>query len=165
MIQRRLYRSLVFVLAGAFVVAVALLPQRGANAGFFQQTNLVSDVAGLASVTDPNLVNSWGISFPPMGPFWISDNGTGLATVYNASGQPFPVGSPIVVTIPPPSILPTATAAPTGNVFNSTTDFGGDRFLFATENGTISGSTGGTSAVLHVTNLIDPSTNTGPVSK
>jgi uncharacterized protein (TIGR03118 family) len=165
MIPQRLYRSLVFVLAGAFVVAIALLPSRGANAGFFQQTNLVSDVPGLAGVTDPNLVNSWGISFPPMGPFWISDNGTGLATVYNASGQPFPVANPIIVTIPPPSILPTATAAPTGNVFNSTTDFGGDHFLFATENGTISGWSSGTSAVLHVDNPIDPSTNTGPVYK
>jgi uncharacterized protein (TIGR03118 family) len=165
MIPQRLYRSLVFVLAAAFVAAAALLPSQAANAGFFEQTNLVSDIPGLAGVTDPNLVNSWGISFPPMGPFWISDNGKGKATVYNASGQPFPVGNPIIVTIPPPSILPTATAAPTGNVFNSTTDFGGDRFLFATEDGTISGWSGGTSAVLHVDNMIDPTTNMGPVYK
>ena len=90
----------------------------------------------------------------------------GVATLYDGSGQPFPLASPLVVTIPPPSILPPTTmAAPTGNVFNPTTDFGGDRFLFATEDGTISGWSGGTSAVLRVDNTIDPTTNTGPVYK
>ena len=165
MSMHRESRWLTFALVGAFVTAAALWPSRHAFAAAYQQTDLVSDISGMAAVTDPNLANPWGMSFPPMGPMWVSDNAMGVATLYNGSGQPFPVGSPLVVTIPPPSILPTATAAPTGNVFNPTADFGGDRFLFATEDGTISGWSGGTSAVLRVDNTIDPTTNTGPVYK
>jgi uncharacterized protein (TIGR03118 family) len=161
----RVSRGFLFAFVAALVVAAALWPSRHAIAGSYEQTNLVSDLPGMAAVTDPNLVNPWGMSYPPTGPTWVSDNGMGLATVYDASGQPFPVSNPIVVTIPPPKILPTATAAPTGNVFNQTADFGGDHFLFATENGTISGWSSGTSAVLRVDNPIDPTTNTGPVYK
>ena len=64
----------------------------------FDQSNLTSDVPGLAANTDPNLVNPWGISFGSSTPFWISDNGTGLSTLYNGAGQP----QSLVVTIPPP---------------------------------------------------------------
>ncbi len=121
--------------------------------GFYQQTNLVSDIAGVALFTDKNLVNPWGLSHPPTGPWWISDNGTGLATLYNGNGRKFPVGSPLVVTIPPPGGSPAGTtAAPTGNIFNPVNstnpdDFvvsengksGPSLFMFATEDGTISG--------------------------
>jgi uncharacterized protein (TIGR03118 family) len=102
----------------------------------------------VAKITDPNLVNAWGITASPMGPFWISDNGTGFSTVYNGAGQPFPASGPLVVTIPPPAgSAAGTTAAPTGVVFNSTTDFtvtangksGTAIFIFATEDGTISG--------------------------
>jgi len=166
MSMHRESRWLTFALVGAFVTAAALWPSRHAFAAAYQQTDLVSDISGMAAVTDPNLANPWGMSFPPMGPMWVSDNAMGVATLYDGSGQPFPLASPLVVTIPPPSILPPTTmAAPTGNVFNPTTDFGGDRFLFATEDGTISGWSGGTSAVLRVDNTIDPTTNTGPVYK
>jgi hypothetical protein len=55
-------------------------------AGSFQRTNLASDIAG-SNQTDPNLVNPWGISANPTGPFWISDNGTGLASVYAISDR------------------------------------------------------------------------------
>jgi uncharacterized protein (TIGR03118 family) len=74
----------------------------------------------------------------------VSDNGTGLATQYDATGA----GIPPVITIPPPAGSPAGTtAAPTGNVFNGTSDFvvaegshsGPSQFLFATEDGTISG--------------------------
>src|SRR5215470_6206902 len=94
------------------------------SGGFYRQTNLVSDLAGIARVQDTNLVNSWGLSHSPTGPWWISDNGTGLATVYKGDGTPFnPLVTngtpPLVVTIPPPAGSPTGTtAAPTGNVFN-----------------------------------------------
>ena len=58
----------------------------GGSSGFYQQTNLVSDIAGVALFTDPNLVNPWGLSHNPTGPWWISDNGTGLSTLYNGNG-------------------------------------------------------------------------------
>jgi uncharacterized protein (TIGR03118 family) len=122
---------------------------RAASAlGFYQQTNLVSDLPGVASVTDPHLVNAWGMSHSSTSPWWISDNGTGVSTLYNGSGAPFPPGSPLVVTIPPPLGSPAGTiAAPTGNVFNSSSGFvvtkdgksGHPNFIFATEDGTISG--------------------------
>jgi uncharacterized protein (TIGR03118 family) len=99
----------------------------GANS--FTQTNLVSDIPGMAKVTDPDLVNPWGVSFSSASPFWVSDNGTGLATLYNGAGDK----QMLVVTVPP------AGATPTGQVFNSSSSFNGDLFIFATEGGTITG--------------------------
>jgi uncharacterized protein (TIGR03118 family) len=118
----------------------------------YQQTNLVSDTAGLAPVTDPHLVNPWGLSRSSTSPWWVSDNGTGLSTLYNGSGA---IQS-LVVTIPNVAGA-TDPAAPTGTVFNgSAADFliGGQaaRFLFATENGTIAGWSAGTTATLVVNN-------------
>lgn len=111
------------------------------------QTNLVSDGFVPAATIDPNLVNPWGVSHSATSPFWVSDNGAGVATLYDGSGTPFPVGNPLVVTIPPPT-GGTDQAAPTGQVFNGGTGgfvvTEGDKsasatFLFATEDGTISG--------------------------
>jgi uncharacterized protein (TIGR03118 family) len=120
----------------------------------FNQVNLVSDLPGMALTQDVNLANPWGIAFGPGSPVWISNNGTGTSTLYNGSGQPFPVATPLVVTIPPPTGS-MASATPTGVVFNATTaDFGGAHFIFATEDGTISGWTSGTSAVLDVNNSV-----------
>ena len=100
----------------------------------FIQHNLVSDIPGLASYTDPNLVNPWGVSFSSKSPFWVNDNGTGVATLYNTFG----VKQGLVVSIPPP-MGSTATAAPTGQVFNgNSANFGGAHFIFSTEDGTIS---------------------------
>jgi uncharacterized protein (TIGR03118 family) len=145
--------------------------------GSFLQTNLVADLPGMAMNTDPNLVNPWGIALSPTGPFWISDNGTGVSTLYNGSGMPFPVGMPLVVTVPPPSNMMGTMASPTGIVFNGTNDFmvssgtmmssrtGPAAFIFATEDGTISGwnpSVDPTHAILEVDNL---NTMTGPVFK
>src|SRR3954471_7261809 len=50
--------------------------------GSYAQTNLVSNIPGLAAFTDPNLVNPWGIAASATSPFWISDNGTGVSTLY-----------------------------------------------------------------------------------
>lgn len=134
-------------LCTALLLAQPIAGAQGQN-GFYQQTNLVSDLPGVAHVTDPNLVNSWGIVHGPTTPFWIADNGTGVSTLYTGAGDPFPIGSPLVVTIPPPKDSPAGTTAtPTGIVFNSTAGFavsegttsGAALFLFATEDGTISG--------------------------
>ena len=57
---------------------------------FYQQTNLVSNIPGLAATTDANLVNSWGIARSATSPWWVNDNGTGVATVYSGAGAPAP---------------------------------------------------------------------------
>jgi uncharacterized protein (TIGR03118 family) len=103
------------------------------------QKNLVSDGALSAVTTDPNLLNPWGIAFFPGGPFWISDNNSGLATLYDGLGDIIP----LVVTIP---WAPTSTVGtPTGVVVNAnptlfiiphTTDPA--LFIFDSEDGTIS---------------------------
>ena len=62
----------------------------------YKRTNLVSDIEGIATVTDPNLVNPWGLSRGSATPWWISDNGTGLSTLYSGTGSIVP----LVVTIP-----------------------------------------------------------------
>src|SRR5262249_23668884 len=77
----------------------------------FTQTNLVSDVPGLARTTDPNLVNPWGMTLGTNSGLWVSDNGAGKATVYDGDGKPVPSGSPLVVSIPAGS---KSSAAPTG---------------------------------------------------
>jgi uncharacterized protein (TIGR03118 family) len=134
------------VLACVAVVAAVLLLALPATAGYVQ-TNLVSDIPGMAQNTDLNLVNPWGIASSATSPFWVSDNGTGVATLYNGAGTP----QALVVTIPPPS-GGTPPAAPTGVVFNGGADFGGFRFIFATEDGTIAGWNGGTTATLQKDN-------------
>ncbi len=123
------------------LVAYALLATAAPGtllAGYYQ-TNLVSDVPGRALRTDPNLVNPWGISASPTGPFWVSDNGTGVSTLYGGAGNIVP----LVVTVPP-AHGGTGPGSPTGQVFNGTTDFQVATnkpavFLFASLDGTISG--------------------------
>jgi uncharacterized protein (TIGR03118 family) len=138
---------LAMLLLAALPVAAFAKASAGSQ-GFYQQTNLVSDLPNVAKFQDPNLVNPWGLSHSSTSPWWVSDNGTGVSTLYNGQGQAFPLGSPLVVTIPPPAGSPAGTtAAPTGNVFNGTSGFvvteggksGPSFFIFATEDGTIAG--------------------------
>lgn len=134
------------------VVAFALVASKTADAqSRYLQTNLVSDIPGLALKTDPNLVNPWGISVSPTSPFWVSDAGTGLSTLYNGAGTP----QGLVVTIPGPGApIP---SVPTGQVFNNTGTFvlpngTNATFLFASATGTIAGWNGsfGTTATTMV---------------
>jgi uncharacterized protein (TIGR03118 family) len=146
----RLSRHAAFRLLACLLVATVTLVPALAFAddeGFYQETKLVSDLPGVAQFQDPNLVNAWGLSHNPTGPWWVSDNGTGKSTLYNGGGTPLS----LVVTIPtPPGGNPPAT--PTGNVFNSASSTypdefavskngksGPSLFIFATEDGTISG--------------------------
>src|SRR5437868_8956912 len=108
----------------------------------FTQTNLVSDTPGAAPTIDPNLINPWGVADSPTGPFWVSDNGTGVTTIYNGAGMP---AGPKLVTV---AALPGEDhSKPTGQVFNGGGCFdissngttGSSLFIFATESGTISG--------------------------
>lgn len=121
--------------------------QQVLQAAGFVETDVVSDIPGAASQLDPLLVNPWGIATSPTSPFWISDNRSGVSTLYNGSGQ----AQPLVVTIPPPA-GGTPPAAPTGVVFNGGSAFDGARFIFATEDGTISAWNSGTTALLKVDN-------------
>jgi uncharacterized protein (TIGR03118 family) len=122
------------ILAVAAMLLFCVSAQRtvadGANS--FTQTNLVSDIPGMAKTTDPDLVNPWGVSFSDASPFWVSDNGTGLATLYTGAGDKLG----LTVTIPG---IGGGMSAPTGQVFNSTASFNSDLFIFASEDGIISG--------------------------
>jgi uncharacterized protein (TIGR03118 family) len=102
--------------------------------GVYQETYLASDGFVTAPYTVPNLVNAWGLAASATGPWWVADNGTGTSTIYDGSGVP----QALVVAVP---------GDPTGAVFSPGTDFvvsdgsssGAARFLFASEDGTISG--------------------------
>jgi uncharacterized protein (TIGR03118 family) len=103
------------------------------------QTNLVSNGAVPAVTIDPNLVNPWGLAHSSTSPFWISDNGAGVSTLYNGAGAKIP----LTVTIPPPPGSPAGTtSAPTGVVFNGNAgsfpvNGTTSAFIFSTEDGTI----------------------------
>jgi uncharacterized protein (TIGR03118 family) len=102
----------------------------------YQRVNLISDLPDVAVLQDTNLVNAWGIAFGGTGPFWVSDNGTGLATVYmvtnDSSGNSQVANLGLNVTIP-------GDGTPSGMVNNTLGGFNGDIFLFVSEDGTISG--------------------------
>jgi uncharacterized protein (TIGR03118 family) len=152
--HRRRPTLLIAVGAMLAVSCVAAAPasaesRHGRDDGY-QQINLVSDVPGAAQLHDPNLVNAWGMSSTPSSPIWVSDNGTSKSTLYRGATKPGEPASiaPLVVSIP-------GGGSPTGQVFNSTTDFalatgGKALFIFAGENGDISAWNGaqGTTAAL-----------------
>src|SRR6266567_1387390 len=167
----RLARASIPLLTLVMIAASALPAQAGTFRGSFHQTNLVSNIAGLAPVTDPNLKNPWGLSSSPTSPIWVSDNNAGVATLYRGDGT----AVPLIVAIPAPD-APTG-GTPTGTVFNTTaSDFkvisgsnsGKALFLFATEDGTIAGwnpGVGGTSATIAVDHSAVPDAANGAVYK
>jgi len=119
------------------------------------QTNLVSNIDGLATITDPQLVNPWGVSHSPMSPFWISNQGTNTATLYKVTDETTVTKVDITVAIP--TTESGGPQGPTGQVNNTNTDSfpvahddGTDgtsaRFIFANLNGTISAWDGGPTA-------------------
>jgi uncharacterized protein (TIGR03118 family) len=124
-----------FAQAGFLAVAC---PCWLAAANQFVQHPLVSDLPGVADRVDPALVNPWGIVASPTSPFWLSDNGSGLSTLYNGSGGPVA----LKVAIPAPGGKPGGAA--TGVIFNGTSSFNvapgkPASFIFATEDGAIAG--------------------------
>lgn len=116
----------------------------GSAAGRYVQRNLVSDGAVPAEHVDANLVNAWGITHSGTSPWWVSDNGKGVATLYDGEGVAQFGDVPLVVSV---TGAGGGSADPTGVVFNPGTSFvvssggarGSARFLFASEDGTISG--------------------------
>ena len=134
--QLRTSRSLELRCSAGLVFMLVLAAQ--AQAGpTFSVTNLVTNNQSVnpAQITDPNLVNPWGVSFSATSPLWVSDEGTGVSTLYTitpsnqvtmVTGADFPVNI--------------QGGAVTGQVNNpSATAFNGDPFLFVTLNGAIEG--------------------------
>ena len=136
-VQKRIGGTIAFLT----LVVVALSVISSSAYAQYTVTNLVSNQSGKAQHQDLSLVNAWGIAYAPGGPFWVSDNGTGLSTLYDGNG----VKQTLVVTIP--SSSGTGTGSPTGQVYNNTIGFvvtqnghsGAAQFIFATFDGTISG--------------------------
>jgi uncharacterized protein (TIGR03118 family) len=121
----------VALLVAAFAVLVGTAY---AAASSYTQANLVSDQSGVAAHVDADLVNAWGLTSLPTSPWWVSDNGTNVSTLYQADG------TKRALTVQVPN-------APTGAVSNTGTHFvvsngsasGPALFLFATEEGKILG--------------------------
>src|SRR5881296_1411947 len=100
---------------GLLLVAAVMFTAAFARADTYSWTNFQSDIPGVAQHTDPNLVNPWGMSASATGTIWVSDNGTGVSTLYNQDGT----AVPLVVEIPT-AARNTDGANPTGQVFNET---------------------------------------------
>jgi uncharacterized protein (TIGR03118 family) len=128
-----------FGLLVTLVIPSGLLAQQGGYA----QTNLVSNTAGAATTTDPQLLNPWGISFVPGQDFWIANNNSGTSTLYDNHGTK---DAGLMVTIPGATRNPNGNCSPgcpTGTVANgNSSSFGGGLFLFDTEDGLIASWTG-----------------------
>jgi uncharacterized protein (TIGR03118 family) len=157
---------------------IALAPLSRAGAVGYKQTNLVSDKAAatnpVALHIDPNLVNPWGVAFFPGGPFWISDNGTGVSTLYDGAG----VKQTLTVTIPPGADTNPGAPGPSGMVWNGNPGafpvpvtvpiIAGTAalFIWATEDGTIAAWRPTLSPATAALTVV-PNTNltTGPVYK
>ncbi len=125
--------------AAIAVTAVGIPVATAADPSQYQQTNLISDIPGVARITDPNLVNPWGQAASPSSPLWVADNGADVSTLYRGGVDgSIPAIVPLVVSIPQ--------GAPTGAVFNSTSDFtvhtsagsGPALFIFDSESGVLS---------------------------
>jgi uncharacterized protein (TIGR03118 family) len=135
------------VTAGTLVTAALGAAPASAHTTAYRQINLVSDQPGKAPLTDPDLVNAWGLAASPGtnakpgSPLWVADNGSDKATLYTGATATSVNKASLVVTV--------TGAAPTGQVFNSTASgfavgdkqghSGSSVFIFDTENGTIDG--------------------------
>src|SRR6058998_1544687 len=124
------------------LLAAAILTATSGRADTYSWTNLQSDIPGVALHTDPNLVNPWGMAVSANGTIWVSDNGTGVSTLYHQDGT----AVSLVVTIPT-AARNRGTGNPTGVVFNNTPFFQVSKngnsapafFIFVSEDGSISG--------------------------
>ena len=137
-----------------YKLTIVLLASMAASAqetttNSYTQTNLVSDIAGMATFTDSHLVNPWGLSRSATSFWWAADEATGVSTLYNGAGA---IQS-LVVTVPPAK--GTGAGTPTGTVAL------GSEFIFVTLDGTISAWTSGAKAVIKVNNSSSGAAYTG----
>lgn len=136
-------------LLAILMLATLMLATEAAYGGpiGYSQTNLTSDVNGLAANLDPNLKNPWGMSFGLTTPFWVSDQMTGVATLYNGAGMP----QALVVSTPPSPPGATGQVFAGGLGFTMNSGGGQALFVFATLAGTIAAWNGGTVAATQFT--------------
>jgi len=149
--RRWILRSTLVATVSSLALAAAAPLPAAPPGGTYTVTPLVSDVAGAAAVTDPHLVNAWGLTRSATSPWWVADNGTDLSTLYNAAGVPQPQPQPLVVGVD---------GGPTGVVFAgipgqfqvgttvTPTALGTANFIFASEDGMIRAWRGGSTAAL-----------------
>ncbi len=140
-------RLLTLCISLGFLIAIAGHAHAKSKGTGYAQTNLISDIPGLAQVTDPNLLNPWGLAFfPGLSPFWINENNAGFSALYFADAVVDAALPHVIIPAPPPS---TAPGTPTGIIANffvasgafpiiiGGTNFGPSLFIFDTEDGTI----------------------------
>ena len=145
--RRSMWSAATIVAAGTLATTAFGAVPASAHVGGYRQLNLVSDQPGKAHLTDPDLVNAWGLAASPGtdaapgSPLWVADNGSDKATLYTGKTP---------VSVSKDSLVVSVTgAAPTGQVFNPDTSAfvvhdkkghsGASVFIFDTENGTIDG--------------------------
>jgi len=148
-------------LAGAAALLSAGLALSPAVEAQYTQTNLVSNIPGLATLTEPRLVNPWGLSRTGTSPFWTSNQGTNSSTLFAITGSTSV--SEVLVNANGFVGIPTTAGGPqgpTGQVTNTNTasfqltpgnTSTSSRFLFANLNGTISGWAGGLTSTIEAT--------------
>jgi uncharacterized protein (TIGR03118 family) len=137
------------VAAGATIaLTAALVASAGAGESSFTVTKLVADQTGAAAKTDASLVNAWGLTSTPTSPWWVSDNGQDVSTLYRADGSKVPLTVGV-------ASAPTGAVANIGSTFAVTngTTTAPAQFMFATEEGAIlawNGTVSGTTAQVEV---------------
>jgi uncharacterized protein (TIGR03118 family) len=161
MMGRRARQAAVIVMAGAVTALGWSAASAGAArpGGTYRQINMVSDQPGHASLTDPDLVNAWGLSASPGtdaapgSPLWVSDNGTDKTTLYAGA-----TAATVTKVATFPNGIDVTSGAPTGQVFNGDSNPNGfivqdaaghsgrATFIFASENGGIDGWNAGVGA-------------------
>ena len=137
--RRRWVAALAALVAAGAIGAPIAGSASGQGPNEYVQTNLISDIPGVARVTDPDLVNPWGQAASASSPLWFADNGGNVSTFYTGGvNGNIPTKNPLVVSIPK--------GAPTGDVFNPTSGFvvttasgsAPANFIFDSESGVIS---------------------------
>src|SRR6266404_3457806 len=145
--RRSVWSAATIAAAGTLVTVALGAAPASAHTSAYRQINLVSDQPGKAPLTDPDLVNAWGLAASPGtnakpgSPLWVADNGSDKATLYTGATATSVNKAGLVVSV--------TGAAPTGQVFNSAQSgfavsdkqghSGSSVFIFDTENGTIDG--------------------------
>jgi len=139
--MRRLLSPLAVIVTLLLSTGLAAAPVNAAPPGNrYDEVDVVSDLPGRAQLTDPLVVNAWGLALSPTSPLWVANNGTGTATLYRGgAGSTAVTKVPLEVTV--------SGGAPTGQAFNDTSSFvvsgpagsGPARFLFVSEGGDVTG--------------------------